>query len=97
MGNYTCRYEQRSPSAVKTDNPHHDSPVDETSSLVVRPQVGILLCGRHGDVPDGLPGSVERRVDGIHSRMVWRDGVVVVKGRDGVSLEGGRGDGKSTE
>ena len=58
----------------------------EPSSHVIRSQVGVLLSGRHGNIPDTPPGIVERLVDRVDSGVMGGDGVVGSEGRDGVCL-----------
>ena len=63
--------------------------MNEPSSHVIRPQVGVLLSGRHGNIPDTPPGIVERLVHRIDSGVVGGDRVVGSEGGDGVFLRVG--------
>ena len=49
---------------------NHDSLVNEPSSQLERIEMRVLLRGCHGDIPDTLPGIVERLVDGIDAGVV---------------------------
>lgn len=48
-------------------NSYHNSTMYEASSHMLRIEVGVLLCGCHGNVPDTPPGIVERGVHWVHS------------------------------
>ena len=49
-------------------------------------QVGVLLSGCHGNIPDGAPGMIEVWEDRVGARVMGGDGVVVGEGGEGVSL-----------
>ena len=71
----------------------------ESSSHAVRLQVGVLLGGCHGNIPDGAPGMIKVWEDRVGAGVMGGDSVVVGEGRKGVSLVmrwgegGGWGDG----
>lgn len=60
--------------------PHHNAIVNEATAVAGRAEMRILLSAGHLDAPHRLPGLIELRVDGVHTRVVGGHSIPQIRG-----------------